>query len=88
MNAAQDGHTNVRLMKNMKSLPVAVAVVAGFAFLVPTSPAAAVSNKSGSGHYYKPGEFCPKADLGKTITDPYGTMTCKMKGGRPHWERS
>jgi hypothetical protein len=40
-----------------------------------------------SGHYYKPGEYCPYKDLNKTITDPYGTMTCKEPpdGGQPRW---
>ncbi len=46
-------------------------------------------NTSSTGRYYKPGEYCPEKDLGKTITDPYGTMTCEKPagGGRPHWER-
>jgi hypothetical protein len=47
-------------------------------------------NTSSSGHYYQPGEYCPERDLGKTITDPYGTMTCEnpASGGRPRWERA
>lgn len=47
-------------------------------------------NTSSSGRYYKPGEYCPEKDLGQTITDPYGTMTCKQpaSGGRPRWERA
>jgi hypothetical protein len=49
-----------------------------------------VSNKSPTGHYYKPGEFCPMKDLGKTITGPYGTMKCELKAGerQPHWVRA
>jgi hypothetical protein len=52
----------------------------------PGSPGG-VSNKSSSGHYYRPGEFCPYRDGGQTITDPYGSMTCKepSNGGQPHW---
>jgi hypothetical protein len=48
------------------------------------------SNTSPSGHYYKPGEYCPRKDLGKTIKDPYGTMTCEgpAGGGQPHWVRT
>jgi hypothetical protein len=46
-----------------------------------------VSNKSSTGHYYRPGEFCPKADLGKTITDPYGKLKCIIENGRPHWHK-
>jgi phosphatidylserine/phosphatidylglycerophosphate/cardiolipin synthase-like enzyme len=40
-----------------------------------------------SGHYYKPGEYCPRKDLNKTITDPYGTMKCEEPsgGGQPRW---
>ena len=54
------------------------------------SSSGAVSNKSPSGHYYKPGEWCPHRDLGKTITDPYGTMTCQepAAGGQPVWKAS
>lgn len=50
-------------------------------------PSGGVSNRSPSGHYYKPGEWCPHRDLGKTITDPYGTMTCEVPAGRrqPVW---
>ena len=53
----------------------------------PNASSGTVSNKSPSGHYYRPGEYCPKKDLGKTITDPYGTMTCKVPpgGGQPRW---
>jgi phosphatidylserine/phosphatidylglycerophosphate/cardiolipin synthase-like enzyme len=57
----------------------------------PTTTTAAaggqVSNTTPSGHYYKPGEYCPHKDLGKTIADPYGTMTCKEPpgGGQPRW---
>ena len=52
-----------------------------------SSSSGAISNKSASGHYYKPGEWCPHNDLGKTITDPYGTMTCETPsgGGQPVW---
>ena len=50
------------------------------------SSSVGVSNKSSTGHYYRPGEYCPDRDLGKTITDPYGTMTCEGGGGgQPHW---
>lgn len=44
-------------------------------------------NTAPSGHYYKPGEYCPRKDLNKTITDPYGTMTCEEPpdGGQPLW---
>jgi hypothetical protein len=51
------------------------------------SPSPGVPNKSPSGHYYKPGEWCPYRDLGKTIRDPYGTMTCEEPpgGGQPRW---
>jgi cardiolipin synthase A/B len=44
-------------------------------------------NTAPSGHYYKPGEYCPRRDLNKTITDPYGTMTCEEPagGGQPRW---
>jgi hypothetical protein len=50
-------------------------------------PSPGVSNKSPSGHYYKPGEWCPHRDLGKTIRDRYGTMTCEEPagGGQPRW---
>lgn len=53
----------------------------------PGASGGTVSNKSPSGHYYRPGEYCPKRDLGKTITDPYGTMTCEEPpgGGQPRW---
>ena len=49
-----------------------------------------VSNKSPSGHYYRPGEYCPERDLGRTITDPYGIMTCDVPPGdsQPHWGTS
>ncbi len=54
-----------------------------------TAPTASggVSNESSSGHYYRPGEYCPHRDLGQTISDPYGTMTCQelVDGGQPHW---
>ena len=54
-----------------------------------TLPAAGggVSNKSPSGNYYRPGEYCPTKDLGKTITDPYGTMTCEVRpsDSKPRW---
>ena len=45
------------------------------------------SNKSPSGNYYRPGEYCPRKDLDKTITDPYGTMTCELRPGesQPRW---
>jgi hypothetical protein len=51
------------------------------------SPSGGVSNKSRSGRYYKPGEWCPLKDVGKTITGPYGTMTCTVPsgGGQPVW---
>ncbi|HUC14217.1 MAG TPA: phospholipase D-like domain-containing protein, partial [Acidimicrobiales bacterium] len=44
-------------------------------------------NTAPSGRYYKPGEYCPRKDLNKTITDPYGTMTCEEppSGGQPRW---
>jgi len=58
----------------------------------PTVPTTAPSSgqppdTAPSGHYYKPGEYCPHKDLNKTITDPYGTMTCKEPpdGGQPRW---
>jgi phosphatidylserine/phosphatidylglycerophosphate/cardiolipin synthase-like enzyme len=48
------------------------------------------SNTSPSGHYYRPGEYCPSKDLNKTITGPYGTMTCEEPpgGGQPRWKAS
>jgi hypothetical protein len=54
---------------------------------IPTS--SGISNRSSTGHYYKPGEFCPMKDLGKTIKDPYGTMECELKAGesQPRWVR-
>ncbi|MGP8205451.1 MAG: hypothetical protein ACLQVK_05235 [Acidimicrobiales bacterium] len=66
---------------------VVVPLVVGLSVLGAASPALAVSNRSSTGHYYKPGEFCPKADLGKTITDPYGKMKCIIESGRPHWHK-
>jgi phosphatidylserine/phosphatidylglycerophosphate/cardiolipin synthase-like enzyme len=53
----------------------------------PGASGGTVSNKSPSGHYYRPGEYCPKRDLGKTVTDPYGTITCEEPpgGGQPRW---
>jgi hypothetical protein len=52
-------------------------------------PSGGTPNTSSTGHYYKPGEYCPDRDLGKTITDPYGTMTCErpVGGGRQRWAR-
>lgn len=46
-----------------------------------------VSNTSPSGHYYKPGEWCPHKDLGRTIKGPYGTLKCEVRasGGQPVW---
>ena len=45
-----------------------------------------VSNKSPSGNY-RPGEYCLSSNLGKTITDPQGTMTCVPPAGgtKPRW---
>jgi hypothetical protein len=71
----------------MYKLKVVVALVAGLSVLGSTGTARAVSNKSSTGHYYRPGEFCPKADLGKTITDPYGRLKCITESGRPHWRK-
>jgi hypothetical protein len=71
----------------MKMLIAGASVAVCVAVVAPALPAFAVSNKSSTGHYYKPGEFCPKADLGKTIHDPYGTMKCVLEGGRPHWHK-
>jgi len=58
----------------------------------PTVPTTAPSsgqppNTAPSGHYYKPGEYCPRKDLNKTIADPYGRMTCEVPpgGGQPRW---
>ena len=44
-------------------------------------------NTAPSGHYYKPGEYCPRKDLNERIKDPYGTMTCEEPpgGGQPRW---
>jgi len=52
-----------------------------------TASSGGVSNRSSTGHYYRPGEFCPWKDLGKTITDPYGTMKCELEAGesQPRW---
>jgi hypothetical protein len=36
---------------------------------------------------YKPGEFCPKVDLGKTIMTPYRTWKCIMETGKPCWHQ-
>lgn len=66
---------------------IIAAAIIGAATLGATAPAWAVSNKSPSGHYYRPGEFCPDKDLGKTIHDPYGTLKCVMESGYPHWKR-
>ncbi|HTW07842.1 MAG TPA: hypothetical protein VME46_10040 [Acidimicrobiales bacterium] len=71
----------------MRGLTAFGALVVGLAVLSTASPAFAVSNRSPSGHYYRPGEFCPKADLGKTIHDPYGTLKCVMEHGSPHWKK-
>jgi len=53
-------------------------------------PSGGVSNRSSTGHYYKPGEYCPWKDLGKTILDPYGKMKCELEPGesQPRWVRA
>jgi hypothetical protein len=37
---------------------------------------------------YKAGEFCPKADIGLTVTTSEGALTCKVTTSpdHPHWE--
>ena len=72
-----------------KKLIGALALAGSLMLVAPAGTAWAVSNKSPTGHYYKAGEFCPKADVGKTITDPYGRLKCELKSGqsRPHWKR-
>ena len=61
----------------------------------PTVTATAPSSATAPQHhasrrYYKPGEYCPRKDLNKTITDPYATMTCEEPpgGGQPRWVAS
>jgi phosphatidylserine/phosphatidylglycerophosphate/cardiolipin synthase-like enzyme len=53
----------------------------------PGASSGTVPDKSPSGHYYRPGEYCPGKDLGKTITGPSGTMTCEGPpgGSQPRW---
>lgn len=53
----------------------------------PGTASPGVSNTSPSGHFYKPGQWCPHADFGKTIKDPYGTLKCELPPGRtqPVW---
>jgi len=48
------------------------------------------SDKTASGTYYKAGDSCPSYDLAQTITDPYGTMTCKVPSGshQPIWVKA
>jgi len=71
----------------MRKLSIALALVGAISVLGPAGTALAVSNKSSTGHYYRPGEFCPHRDLGQTIADPYGTMKCIVESGYPHWHR-
>ncbi|WP_329177522.1 hypothetical protein [Streptomyces sp. NBC_01477] len=54
-----------------------------------SAPAAggACSIRSNAGNCYKAGQFCRKADLGRTTTDAQGrSITCRMKSGKPHWQ--
>ncbi|AEW99704.1 hypothetical protein SCATT_p15110 (plasmid) [Streptantibioticus cattleyicolor NRRL 8057 = DSM 46488] len=42
--------------------------------------------RSNAGNCYRAGQFCRKADLGRTTTDAEGrAITCGMESGRPHW---
>lgn len=44
------------------------------------------SIRSAAGNCYKAGQFCRKADLGRTTTDAAGrAITCEIVSGRPHW---
>jgi cardiolipin synthase A/B len=69
----------------------AAAAILPTAMPKPTATTAPASgqppNTAPSGNYYKAGEYCPRKDLNKTITDPYGTMTCEEPpgGGQPLW---
>lgn len=45
------------------------------------------SIRSNAGNCYKAGQFCRKADLGRTTTDASGrSITCRTVSGRPHWQ--
>ena len=39
---------------------------------------------------YRAGEFCPKADIGETVTTSEGPLTCKVTTSpdHPHWEHA
>ncbi len=52
-----------------------------------STPSRTVPATSPSGHYYKPGEWCPFRDLGDTTVGPYGKLTCEQRagGGQPRW---
>lgn len=51
----------------------------------PPKPATC-SIRSNAGNCYKAGQFCRKADLGRTTTDANGrAITCKIVSGQPHW---
>ncbi|MBM9435233.1 hypothetical protein [Actinacidiphila bryophytorum] len=44
------------------------------------------SIRSNAGNCYKAGQYCRKADLGRTTTDADGrAITCKIVSGQPHW---
>ncbi|WP_283843748.1 hypothetical protein [Kitasatospora humi] len=41
---------------------------------------------SPTGHYYRAGEFCPDADVGRSTVDDHGTtIRCGPVSGRNHW---
>ncbi|MGW6914874.1 hypothetical protein ACWGB8_13845 [Kitasatospora sp. NPDC054939] len=51
------------------------------------APAGACEIVSEAGNCYKAGQFCRKADLGRSTHDAGGRMlTCRMVSGKPHWQ--
>ncbi|WP_327290275.1 hypothetical protein [Streptomyces sp. NBC_01198] len=54
-----------------------------------TTPPAASSGcsiRSAAGNCYKAGQFCRKADRGRTTTDAHGRkISCVIQSGKPHW---
>lgn len=47
------------------------------------------SIRSNAGNCYTAGEYCRRADLGKSTTDAGGrAITCGMESGKPHWQYS
>ncbi|GAB2724528.1 hypothetical protein [Kitasatospora kifunensis] len=52
----------------------------------PVGPGTTGVIMSPSGNYYRAGEFCPTADLGKSTVDSHGTsITCIQESGGHHW---